>query len=261
MIKLSRPPRIISETGLYHIVFRGINRQNLFEESADYEKMLEIITEEKANEKFEIYAYCLMTNHVHLFIKEKQAGDIKRIMHKILTRYVVWYNYKYERSGSLIGNRYKSEPIEDEEYFFTLLRYIHQNPTKAHVVEEIKKYKWSSYQEYITEGTGVVDKDFVLSMLSINKEKAIMEFQEYHKTVEEYDFSISNTKRLTDEQLRRKLKRITKGIQAHEITQMSKRDRNGILSILRSAGFTIGQLERLTGISRGIITRCKNVQK
>lgn len=259
MIKLSRPPRIISETGLYHIVFRGINRQNLFEELADYEKMLKIITEEKANEKFQMYAYCLMTNHVHLFIRERQAGDIKKIMHKILTRYVVWYNYKYERSGSLIGNRYKSEPIEDEEYFLTLLRYIHQNPIKANIVKGIEEYKWSSYQEYINRETGIVDKDFVLSMLSQNIDEAIKEFKEYHKTIEEYDFSISNTKRLTDEQLRRKLKRVTNGIQAHEIIQMSKKDRNGILCILRNAGFTIGQLERLTGISRGIITRCKNV--
>ncbi len=261
MIKLSRPPRIISETGLYHIIFRGINRQNLFEESADYEKMLEIIAEEKTIGKFEVYAYCLMSNHVHLFIKEKQAGDIKKLMHKILTKYVVWYNYKYERSGSLIGNRYKSEPIEDEEYFLTLSRYIHQNPTKANIVKTVEEYKWSSYQEYITQGTGIVDKDYVLSMLSLNADEAIKEFKEYHKIVEEYDFSISNTKRLTDEQLKRKVKRITKGIEAHEIIQMSKRDRNGTLYILRNAGFTIGQLERLTGISRGIITRCKNVQK
>ena len=102
---MSRPARILSETGLYHIIFRGINRQNLFEEKQDYEKILEIITKEKEKEKFEIYAYCLMSNHVHLFIREKTRGDIKRIMHSILTRYVMWYNYKYERSGSLIGNR------------------------------------------------------------------------------------------------------------------------------------------------------------
>lgn len=125
MIKVSRPPRVLSETGLYHIIFRGLNRQNLFEEDEDYIKLLEIINDIKNVFEIQIYAYCLMTNHVHFFLREKESGDIKTIMHKLLTRYVMWYNRKYQRSGSLIGNRYKSEPIEDETYYLTLMRYIH----------------------------------------------------------------------------------------------------------------------------------------
>ena len=79
---MSRPARILSETGMYHIIFRGINRQYLFEEEKDYKKLIEIIKKVKEDKQFELYAYCLMTNHVHLFIKEKEAGDIKTIMHK-----------------------------------------------------------------------------------------------------------------------------------------------------------------------------------
>ena len=258
---MSRPPRIISETGLYHIVFRGINRQNLFEESNDYKKLIDIISLVKDDQQFKLYAYCLMTNHVHLFIKEKQPGDIKKIMHKMLTRYVVWYNYKYQRSGSLIGNRYKSEPIEDEEYYLTLVRYIHQNPIKSGLTEDLMDYEWSSYKDYINEESGFVDIEYTLSMLSENKKESIKEFEEYHKMIEKNDFHISNTKRLTDEQLKRKLIRITGGIQANEIIKMSKANRNQIINKLREEGFTIGQLERITGISRGIITRAKNVQK
>ena len=74
-------------------------------------------------------------NRIHLFLRENELGDIKTIMHKLLTRYVMWYNKKYQRSGSLIGNRYKSEPIEDETYYLTLMRYIHQNPVKAGMVD------------------------------------------------------------------------------------------------------------------------------
>ena len=77
----------------------------------------------------DIYAYCLMSNHVHLFLKEKCMGDISRIMHKILTHYARWYNIKYLRTGILFENRYKSEPIEDERYYLGLIRYIHQNQT------------------------------------------------------------------------------------------------------------------------------------
>ena len=117
---MSRPPRVLSSTGLYHVIFRGINHLNIFEEAEDYKKMLEIFFKLKEKENIEIYAYCLMTNHVHIFLKEKEIGDIKKVMHKLLTTYVVWFNRKYQRSGSLIGNRYKSEPIEDEKYYFAL---------------------------------------------------------------------------------------------------------------------------------------------
>ncbi len=258
---MSRPPRIMSETGLYHIVFRGLNRQDLFEETEDYKKMVEILSLLKEELHFEIYAYCFMTNHVHLFIKEKGLGDIKRIMHKLLTRYVVWYNHKYQRSGSLIGNRYKSEPIEDEQYYLTLMRYIHRNPVKAGIVKNAKNYRWSSYRDYIAEESGITDREFTLSMLSENTEDAIQEFESFHNVEEEEDFSISNTKVLTDNQLKRKLIKLTNGIEAERINTLSKAERNQIIYNLRQQGFTIGQLERITGISRGIITRANNVQK
>ncbi|MBQ2897419.1 MAG: transposase [Clostridia bacterium] len=251
---MSRPPRVLSETGLYHIIFRGINHQNLFEDNQDYEKLLEIIEIIKKDEKFEIYAYCLMTNHVHMFIKEQNMGDIKKIVHKILTRYVAWYNHKYKRSGSLIGNRYKSEPIEDDVYYLSLIRYIHQNPVKAGIVKCIDEYKWSSYNDYIKLSQKLINIKFALDMLSGDRSLALALFKELHNLVEEIDFSISNTKKLSDEQLRRKIYKLTK-LQGYEISTKPKSERNEVLSLLRRNGFTIGQLERLTGISRGIISR------
>ena len=91
-------------------------------------------------------------------------------------------------------------------------------------------------------------------MLSENRNEAIALFKGLHELAEEIDFSISNTKRLSDEQLRRKIYTLTK-IQAHEIAIKSKTERNQILKLLRQNGLTTGQLERLTGISRGIISR------
>ena len=257
---MSRPPRVLSETGLYHIIFRGLNRQNLFEEDEDYIKLLEIINDIKTVVGIQIYAYCLMTNHVHLFLREKESGDIKAIMHKLLTRYVMWYNRKYQRSGSLIGNRYKSEPIEDETYYLTLMRYIHQNPVKAGMVDKPEKYIWSSYNDYINLKNELTDIEFGLSILSGEEEQALKEFREFHEIMEDTDFSIPNTKKLTDEQLKRRIIKITGGIRPEEITLRAKADRDSILALLRNEGFTIGQLERVTGISRGIITRA-NVQK
>ena len=251
---MSRPPRVLSETGLYHIIFRGINHQNLFEENQDYKKLLEIIEKIKTEYSMEVYAYCLMTNHVHLFVKEQNMGDIKKVVHKILTRYVVWYNHKYKRSGSLIGNRYKSEPIEDDLYYLSLIRYIHQNPVKAGIVKNMEEYRWSSYNDYINLSDKLTNIEFALDMLSENKINALEAFKELHESDEENDFAISDTKKPTDEQLRRKIYKLTK-LHTHEISLKSKKERNEILKLLRQNGLTIGQLERLTGISRGIISR------
>ncbi len=255
---MSRPPRVLSKTGLYHILFRGINKQDLFEENADFQKLLEIIKDVKKEKQFKLHAYCLMTNHVHLFIQERETGDIKKIMHKILTKYVGWFNYKYMRSGSLIGNRYKSEPIENEEYYLTLMRYIHQNPIRARIAENIEDYSWSSYAEYINECINdIVDTEDFLLMLSENNQEARKLFLEFHEEIEMGNYSISETKKLTNEQLKRKMKRITDGIEYDEISKLPKLERNKLLRKLRAEGFTIGQLERVTGISRGIITRAK----
>ena len=75
---MARAAREISQSGLYHIVFRGVNKQHIFEESTDYEKLIEVISNLKREMEFEIYAYCLMSNHVHILLKEKEPGEISR---------------------------------------------------------------------------------------------------------------------------------------------------------------------------------------
>lgn len=251
-IEMSRPPRRLSETGLYHVIFRGINRMDIFEEEADYNKFLEIMQKQKDEFEFEIYAYCLMTNHVHIFIKEKRPGDIKKIMHKALTSYVVWYNRKYQRSGSLVGNRYKSEPIEDEDYYFALVRYIHQNPVRAGISLRPSEYKWSSYRDYVYGLESITDTDFTLSILSENMQQAITLFEELHWIEEPLSFTATDSKKLTPSQVKRKIEKIS-GIKSEEIASLVRGERNRILMLLRESGLSIGQIERATGISRGII--------
>lgn len=143
--KVSRPARNISQSGVYHILFRGVNQQNIFEEAVDFAKLKEIIEIVKQDLKFEIYAYCFMNNHVHIVLREKNIGETSLIMKRILTKYARWYNIKYGRSGALIANRYKSVPVEIDEYFLQLVRYVHQNPIKAGIVEKIENYSYSSY--------------------------------------------------------------------------------------------------------------------
>ena len=189
---MSRLARTISESGVYHILFRGVNQQNIFEEASDFEKLKEIIEIVKQDLQFEMYAYCFMSNHVHIVLKEKNCGDISLIMKRILTKYARWYNTKYGRSGALIANRYKSVPVEIDEYFLNLIRYIHQNPIKAGIVDKIENYPYSSFIEYINKAN-LADTNFLLEMISIE------EFVEYHKELENMKFRVTDSKRKTDE--------------------------------------------------------------
>ena len=252
---MSRPAREISSTGLYHIIFRGMNHQNIFEEESDYIKLLEITSKVKEEMKFEIYAYCLMTNHVHIFIKEKNEADIKKIMLKLLSTYVGWYNRKYLRNGSLIGNRYKSEPIENDKYVFALIKYIHNNPKKAGMEENLGTYEWSSYNDYLSNNNTITDSYFLLEMLSGNRETAKKLFIDQHEEETE-KFSLSEGKKLTDDQIKRKIKKVLGSEDIAILSTKPKNERNEILRKLKEKErLTIREIERNTGISRGIILR------
>ena len=246
---MGRQARQYSQAGLYHIVYRGINRQNIFEEDNDYLKMVDIISDLKLEMKFEIYAYCLMTNHVHLLLKERNMGDISIIMKRLLTKYAGWFNRKYERSGALITNRYKSQSVEDNEYLLSVVRYIHQNPIKANMALAISNYKWSSYPEYLNESV-LTDTQFILSMIDKTK------FIEFHQKEEKELLEVSDRIGKSEEYIRRRIIKIMNGKDPHEIGILPKCERNEIIKQLRAnEGFSIRQIERATGISRGVIAK------
>ena len=108
---MPRQARKHAESGIYHVMFRGIDRQLIFEDKQDYLFLLEIIQECKDICNFELYAYCLMGNHVHLLIKTLD-DSLDTIMKRIAGRYVYWYNVKYKRIGHLLQDRFKSEPVD-----------------------------------------------------------------------------------------------------------------------------------------------------
>ena len=137
---MPRSAREISENSTYHIMLRGINQQQIFEEAEDYTKFLEILKHYQAVSEYKVYAYCLMGNHIHLLM-EFGKEDIGQVFKRIGAKYVYWYNIKYGRKGHLFQDRYKSEPVDDDSYFLTVMRYIHQNPIKAGLCKKVDGYK------------------------------------------------------------------------------------------------------------------------
>ena len=244
---MGRQSRVYSESKIYHIMFRGVNYQDLFEERQDYIKLTETILQLKEEMGFQIYAYCFMTNHVHLVLKEKELRDMSLIMKRILTKYSRWYNIKYGRTGALIANRYKSVPVVVDEYFLNLIRYVHQNPIKAGIVKDIDDYKYSSYREYLGKPK-ITDTGFVKEMIDNH------EFKEFHMQMEEMNFEVSDRKKKTDETLIREIQREYGIDNPKQIAGLEKKKRNEILKHLKE-NYPVRQLQRITGVSRGVISK------
>ena len=248
---MPRQARKKSETGIYHIMLRGINRQRIFEEKEDKDRFIQVISENKTKSEFKIFAYCLMSNHIHLLIQEVEE-PIEQIMKRIATKYVYWYNLKYQRVGHLFQDRFKSEPIETDEYLFTVLRYIHQNPIKAGICKRNEDYKYSSYNEYLGQ-KNIVDSEFILEMLPIK------EFVEFHKEEEQtkcLDISDNPIRSgVTDEQAQKIIMKHTKCKSVSDFQKLDIKSRDKALKLLREKGLSIRQISRLTGVSFNVVRK------
>lgn len=256
--KMPRTPRKKSESGIYHIMMRGINRQIIFEDEEDSEKFLQVLYRYKEQCDFQVYAYCLMGNHLHLLLKVG-IEPLEKIMRMICGSFVFWYNQKYDRVGNLFQDRFKSEPIETEEYLLTVIRYIHQNPVKANMVKTLEAYEWSSYRDYFKrEGTGLTDTSLVLGLFHDNTKKAKEAFKEYMECDQTDNcLEMEEMRRITDFDARAMIMKMFQLSSPTDIQKFDVPTRNSMLSKIKKSGLSIRQIERLTGISRGIVQKAK----
>ncbi len=251
---MARRPRRRSESGLYHVMLRGINKQIIFESDDDRFQLLSTIKRFVDTNKFVLYGYCLMDNHIHLLIQELE-DDISNAIKRISSSYVLWYNKKYERSGHLFQERFKSEPVEHDNYFMMTLRYIHQNPIKARLCKELLEYKWASYREYISEPI-IIDTELCLNLFSPDEDKAVDLFIEYMNQYNKDSFPVfEDNIKMTDTEVLNKLNDM--GIKnISELQKLEKDRRNSYIKELKmTKGISIRQISRITGISKGIIER------
>jgi len=251
---MPRHAREKSRSGIYHLIIRGINKQNIFEDDEDKQKFIDTLGYYKIVSNYMLYGYCLMDNHIHLLIRENDES-ISKVIKRISSSYVYWYNQKYERCGHLFQERFKSEVVETDPYFIVVLRYIHQNPLKAGMTKDIRKYLWSSYQEYIGTPT-VVNIDFVLDIFSVDRRSAVELFRTYtnEKTTDEcldYKESVN----LSDKEVMDYLQQEGIGT-ISQLQRLKKDNRDEIIRKMKEMqGITIRQLARMTGISKSVIDR------
>ena len=153
---MPRVARLTYPGGFYHIYNRGLNKEPVFLNPRDYEKLLEKLSGVLTQGDWVIYAYCLMPNHFHLLVEEKEMA-IAKLMGRVFTSYGVYFNKKYKRQGPVFADRFKSKLIQKDSYFMQVSRYIHLNPVEAHLVDNPLKYPYSSLAEY----TGDSDRKII----------------------------------------------------------------------------------------------------
>lgn len=132
----------------------------------------------------EIFAYVIMGNHFHIAVKSEQES-LSKVMHRINTRYSVWYNRKMERSGHVFEGRYKATPVQDERYLLSLIRYIHRNPVRAKMCNQVYVYRWSSDHFYRNHELEFVRIDLLLRILAKDEKLALQEYSRLMDIVDE----------------------------------------------------------------------------
>lgn len=148
---MPRSARIILPHTPHHIVQRGHNRQPVFFSEKDYEYYLENLLLFKKVFGCKVYAYCLMSNHVHLVIDPgKSPQSIALLMKRVAGRQTRFVNKFKKRTGSLWEGRYKSSIVSTKEYLPACCRYIELNPLRAGMVDDPALYPWSSYKAKVT---------------------------------------------------------------------------------------------------------------
>lgn len=254
---MPRHAREKSRTGIYHIMVRGINRQDIFHDVVDYQRYLDTICRVKAEEDFVVLGYCLMPNHIHLLLKEGES-DVSDIMKRIGASYAYWYNWKYDRNGHVFQDRFKSESVEDEAYLLTVIRYIHQNPVKAGIVSRPEEYRWSSCQDYFNENylqTGLTHTELILSIFSDDRQRAADLFRKHNREIStEICLEDEVKKRISDEEVKEELKKLMNGKPVTILQQIEKSERDEILRKIKAIpGTSLRQIARITGLGVYVI--------
>ncbi len=244
---MPRCARVKSESGFYHVIAKGSGGQNLFEGVYDYRAFLELLA--KACEKGDVHviAYCLMSNHVHLLLEDAE-GRLGEVMKSVLTGYAQRFNKLGDRVGHVFQQRFKSQPIEDEGYLLRAIRYIHNNPAKAGICAA-RDYPWSSYHEYV--GVPVlVDTTLALELCG-----GVEGFVAFSASEDGEGYRFYERTRLSDAEARQLAVRILGEIALTDLKALERGRRNALLFELKDAGLSISQIQRLTGIGRGVIAR------
>lgn len=262
---MSRHARIQSGTGIYHTMLRGVNRQEIFLNDDDRLKFIQILTQQLSPKdelgfplpaRCVIYAYCLKPNHVHLLIRES-SEMISETMKRIAQTYAQYFNWKHQRIGHLFQERFRSEPVNNMEYFVTLIRYIHQNPIAGGLTKTVADYIWSSWHEYISQLSicpKICNTSHVYKRISLEDLIELVN-EPMAKALKILD--IDTVGKRTDDEVRDFLSYSFPQLSLSNLMDLERSQQEQLISMALEYGAGLRQIVRITGIPYGIVRTIK----
>jgi len=176
----NRPRLFLPNTPL-HIVQRGHDRNAIFSAPKDYRYYLENLTDERRRLNVKLFAYCLMTNHVHLIIAPgARVENVSRLMKVVGGRQTRYFNRLENRSGTLWEGRFKASLIDSDAYLLACYRYVDLNPVRASMVDSPADYQWSSYREHVDlDDTTYVDESSTFLALAQSRQRRRQAYESF----------------------------------------------------------------------------------
>lgn len=189
----------------YHLYNRGVEKRKIFLENSDYAYFLHLlkrhlgkeITQDKAgrllpnyHDEINLLAFCLMSNHFHILIWQKEPDGMTRLMRSVCTAYTVYFNKKYERVGKLFQGAFKASQVTTDGYYEHISRYIHLNPRKNPL-----DYEWSSISYYSGARTAdwVKPAQILNSFTSWDSYRQFLEdYQDYKHVLDDLKYELAN---------------------------------------------------------------------
>ena len=242
---MPRQARKKSESGIYHVILRGVNRQDIFYADSDKSRFVSTLSRFSKETGVEFIAYCLMSNHVHLLIRSGEQTDL--LIKKIASSYVYYFNRKYRRVGHLFQDRFRSEAVDTDAYLLTVTRYILLNPQKAGISVP-ENYPWSSWSE--------LNRPLFCHMEQVYEIAGGKEPFIAFLYTENDDFCLDvEPEPPVSEDIAELIQRITGISDPAVLAKLPTSERDAHLKALRQAGLSVRQLAALTGINRNVIQR------
>lgn len=182
------------ENGYYHLYNRGVEKRNIFLDKQDYAVFLYFLKKyldsrlgsdpHSIAKEVDLMAFCLMPNHYHLLVKQITITGITKLIRAVCTNYVMYFNKKYERVGTLFQGKYRAVLVSNDEYLLHISRYIHLNPFPG---SDPKTYSYSSYGYYLgRKNSSWVKPKEILEFFRSAKKNGLNDFLSYESFVEDY---------------------------------------------------------------------------
>lgn len=259
---MARPLRIELAGGIYHITTRGDRREDIYDDTEDRVKWLEILGNTCKRYHWRCHAYCLMDNHYHIVL-ETADENLSKGMRQLNGVYTQHYNRKYDRVGHVFQGRFKGILVERDEYLLELTRYVVLNPIRANMVKNIKDWPWSSYRMMIGKAVAPpwLETDWILGYFSKQRKRAIEKYINFVREGVGLPSIWSNLRNqiflASEEYVNQQQKQIKKKASINEVPMLQKRkipksleyydgrykdQRKAILNAYLSGGYTLKEI-------------------